>query len=325
MNKTEDTTKELKDIERCSRGSDDTTYTITGPLQRSPSKWVKVLQSGSFKTAFFRFLMQEWTEHADVDVLSGHGIYLALEEECYRYSVQDQQILREEINDLVCTHEEADTCVLYYLHSILQVGSEQSIVIRSYDTDVFILLLYHVSHFEASTKVWMDVGHSGNITRRYIGVSQLAEEFPQSMIDALPALHAFTGSDYTASFLGKGKVKPLNLMSKNPEYCSAFANLGNAEVPEPNDVALIEKFTCTLYELPKLTKVNDARLALFQLKYAPKQKDKPLKKIRETDPSSMFPCHKVLIHKILRTNYVAYLWKHAARSTPTALDPLTEG
>ena len=46
-------------------------------------------------------------------------------------------------------------------------------------------------------------------------MSQLVDHLPQDLIDALPALHAFTGSDYTASMMNKGKLKALELMMKS--------------------------------------------------------------------------------------------------------------
>ena len=95
----------IKDTERGRRGNNETSYTITGPLQRSHTNWMKALHSGSFKTLFFRFLMHEWAEHASINVLSGHSIYLALDQECYRYSIQDNHIVCEKINELGCTHE----------------------------------------------------------------------------------------------------------------------------------------------------------------------------------------------------------------------------
>ena len=60
-------------------------------------------------------------------------------------------------------------------------------------------------------------------------------------------------------------------------------------VPASADVDVIERFTCELYGMPKLRKVNNARLAKLQIKYAPKKKEEPLNKIKGTDPSSMPP------------------------------------
>ena len=39
---------------------------------------------------------------------------------------------------------------------------------------------------------------------------------------ALPGFHAFTGSDYTASFSRKGKVRPLALLEKNQNAIEMF-------------------------------------------------------------------------------------------------------
>ena len=47
---------------------------------------------------------------------------------------------------------------------------------------------------------------SSNNTRRYINISQLVDHLPQDLIDAVPALHAFTGADYTAPMMNKGKL-----------------------------------------------------------------------------------------------------------------------
>ena len=114
-------------------------------------------------------------------------------------------------------------------------------------------------------------------------------------------------------------------MLRSDEYSNAFSNLGNTTVPASCDVVMVAKFTCALHGMPKLGQVNDARLAKFQLKYAPTKTDQPLKKIKCAYPSSMPPCQKVLFRKILRTNYVAALWKNATQSTPTASNPLENG
>ena len=53
----------------------------------------------------------------------------------------------------------------------------------------------------------MDAGLGGKNTRRYISTRQLMQYMDSETADALPGLHALTGSDYTAAFVGKGKVK----------------------------------------------------------------------------------------------------------------------
>ena len=48
--------------------------------------------------------------------------------------------------------------------------------------------------------VWVDVGLSSSNTRHYINISQLVGYLDVAIVDALPVLHAFTGSDDSASF-----------------------------------------------------------------------------------------------------------------------------
>ena len=76
----------VKDIEHARR-SDETSYTITGPEQQRPKDWQKALLSASGKTSFLRFLAKQWTQHSDIKVLAGHGVYLAIDEECHHYAV----------------------------------------------------------------------------------------------------------------------------------------------------------------------------------------------------------------------------------------------
>jgi len=309
-------TPSLKDTEHDRRSTDDSTYTLTGPGQKRPKDWQKALRSPTCKTALFRFLLDEWTQHADVDVLTEHNIYLGIEENCYCLRVDDNTIICEEVPALSeCLHEEADTRMIFHLCSIL--SSQQTIAVRIADTDVFILLLYHVSHQQNCTsEVCMDVGLSTNNTRRYISISSLEYDLEQSVIDALPGLHAFSGSDYTSSFMNKGKIRALQLIMKEKSFADAFAALGNSAELSASSATELERFTCTLYGCPKLNTINDVRYALFQQKYAPKRNDTPLEKIQWINPSSMPPCQSVL-----RTSCVVRIMLLTCGKTPTCQSP----
>ena len=318
-------TPSVKDSEHERRLADDVTYTITGPGQRRPKDWQKALRSASFKTALFHFLLDEWTQHVDKEVLDEHEIYIGIDNECYRLAVNGQQILCDKIPALSQSyHEEADTRIMFHLSSVL--STQQTVAVRSSDTDVFILLLYHVSHHQDCTsKVWMDAGLSTNNSRRYISISTLVSHLDQSVIDALPALHAFTGSDYTSSFMNKGKIRAFQIMMNEKSFTNAFATLGNSGDISDLTAKEIERFTCTLYGMSKLNSINDVRYALFQQKYAPKRNKTPLEKIQGINPSSMPPCHAVLRNKLLRTNYVASLWKNANKPKPVTLNAEQHG
>ena len=90
------------------------------------------------------------------------------------------------------------------------------ITVRATDTDVLIILLYHVNI--NNTKVTMDVGNSGQNNRRYIDITSLADDLGSEICHALPGVHAFTGCDYTAAMVRRGKIKPLNLAKKEQRF-----------------------------------------------------------------------------------------------------------
>ena len=104
---------------------------------------------------------------------------------------------------------------------------------------------------------------------------------------ALPAFHAFTGSDYTASFMNKGKARPLSAMEKSKTFAAAFAAIGDDDEEDP--LPIVEKYVCKMYGQPKMSSVNEARYKIFLSKFAPKSNEDPLEKIKGINPSSMPP------------------------------------
>ena len=144
-------------------------------------------------------------------------------------------------------------------------------------------------------------------------------------MNALPGFHAFSGSDYTASFMNKGKVTPLDLFQKQEAFCEAFAQLGEKDSVNEDVVLSVEAFVCTMYGKTKMKNVDEVRHAMFQQHYAPKNDKDPLQKIKGINPSSMPPCHQVLMNKIKRANYVAALWKSATKQTPSTFSPNGNG
>ena len=179
-------------------------------------------------------------------------------------------------------------------------------VVRSCDTDVFVILLHHADTIGAN--LWMDTGVSSKNTRRLINISQLATTLTPLVCRALPAFHAFTGCDFTASFMRKAKARPYELMVKNERFLSTFAVHGASEKVDSKVSATIEEYICCMYGLKNLADVNEARLHLFKTLYAPKRPEHPMDKIKSADPCCLPPCKPVLVQKLKCTNYVANIW-----------------
>ena len=162
----------------------------------------------------------------------------------------------------------------------------------------------------------MDTGTCSKNTRRNINITKLAETLTQEICLALPAFQAFTGSDYTAAFLCKGKAEPLKLMESNKKYTEAFAQLGSSEKINQEVVTILEEFVCSMYGMKNERDVNDARTCTFKKLYGPGDLDKPLEKIKSADPCCLPPCKDVLVQKIKRTHYITHVWKNTQHSDP---------
>ena len=122
------------------------------------------------------------------------------------------------------------------------------------------------------------------------------------MYNVLPALHIFTGSDYTAAFNKKGNVKPLKILQDNVDFQSAFSALGSEEVVDGAIQDVIESFVCLWYSQPKkVTKLADACLNGFLKSYKTKKND--FQSIKGCNASLMPLCGMVLLEKIVLTLY----------------------
>lgn len=98
----------------------------------------------------------------------------------------------------------------------------------------------------------------------------------------------------------------------------------SADVKETTE-DVFERFVCPMYGKPNQMKVDDARYAAFSDKYAPKDDEHPLAKIKGADASLLPPSKSFLHQKILRTNFVSYVWKGADTFLQQELIPIECG
>ena len=157
----------------------------------------------------------------------------------------------------------------FHLYLVAHVQEAADITIRSNDTDVLVILLYYMLHTDTQVRVWLDAGLASNNTRRFISINDLVDKIDNDVLIALPGLHAFTGCDYTPSFLSKEKIKPMDIMMKHEEFLDALAKLGNGH-QSYTTLKACEKYVCNLNGKAKLSSVNFARHVIFQETYAPK-------------------------------------------------------
>ncbi|XP_069112197.1 uncharacterized protein [Argopecten irradians] len=117
-------------------------------------------------------------------------------------------------------HSEGDADKLIALTGI-ERSSSNNVVVIGEDTDLLVLLLYHVDisseyniYFKSDnargkTKIW-DI----KLTKRVLG---------QQLSTVLPVIHSFTGCDTTSRIYGVGKAAALKKISSNPHLMSLFS------------------------------------------------------------------------------------------------------
>ena len=135
----------------------------------------------------------------------------------------------------------------------------------------------------------MDAGTSSSNTRRFIDIASIIGVVEPHTIEALPATHAFTCTDVTASFL--------------KEYTACFADLGHGSTIRDRDIesSPMGNFVCAMYGKPNLTHVYEARYATFQLSFAQRNDREPLQKnqrnqCQHASPTSFNPVRESKAH-----------------------------
>lgn len=157
------------------------------------------------------------------------------------------ELLPEITSDL----EENDVRVILYINYTEEsVPHIKSVRVRAKDSDIFFILLYCT--MQSHSKLLMSWILAGE---RLLSATDLTENYDQDHVSALLALHAFTGSDCTSAFKGKGKVRPIKIMNTDPKFIKVFARMSEKWSLEDSSVLEgSEEFTCQLYGSGKRVK-----------------------------------------------------------------------
>ena len=213
--------------------------------------------------------------------------------------------------------------MIYHL-TVLEENSQ--VIIRTSDIDVLVIALGCLEHIPKSINLWLEFGLYAKNSLRYIDVRKLLNKPGRDLCRALPAFHVFTGSEFTAAFLRKGKIRSLKTLEKDKTAQTVFGDMEFSEDIQEEEFKVIEKFTCALYGKPKFNSVNEVRLELFLKKYRPKKKEEVvISCVKKMEGSFLPPCASVLKQKTNRTNHIAGKLLSSWTSHPPISNPLNCG
>ena len=180
----------IKDIEHSVRASDGATVVkIYGAEQKVPTQWKKFLKHGPNKVSLIQFLFQKWCMYMSAK-LCGLILYVCVNDQCHCLlpaATSDAPVIVERVPELACDHEEADTRMLLHASHATRYNN---VLVRSPDTDVFVLLI----HFSLTipSKLYFLTGVKNRT--RIIDMEYIAQQLGEEKCGALIGFHAFTGN-----------------------------------------------------------------------------------------------------------------------------------
>lgn len=149
----------IKSTERMCRGSSKP-HLIKGSLTKVPKTF---LSCDKNKQSFVSFLLVEWKNCKYATKLQGRMVYFVCEDMCYCLTSYDSlETIVDETEEIASTQEEADThIILHCLHSAQECPTN-AIIVRSLDTDIFVLLLHFMEEIEPSVLLTLALGTRDN-------------------------------------------------------------------------------------------------------------------------------------------------------------------
>jgi hypothetical protein len=227
------------------------------PIPKGKS-WDRFLEVGMNKEALFNFLAQKLIEESQ-----GSNIVII--------TTQGKGVITNKPlnNDLTalgpCGQDEADTRMMLHAQHAQQQGHTKGYIV-TVDSDVVVLAI-HFFHQLNMSELWIGFGRGK--TFRHIPIHEIVQQMTPIQCRGILFFHAFTGSDITSSFLGKGKRTGWNIWECMGDNLSAiFATFASSEAQQfaitSDEMKILESFTVKLYcKTSSVESVNQARQEMF--------------------------------------------------------------
>ena len=262
---------------------------------RLPQVWDQFLSLGVNKADLANFLSELIISKGN-DLCNGQEIVIS---GGFTQKELAKSTTGEDIKELQCNHEEADTRLVLHANHALNKGYEK-LEIRCQDTDVMLLMIHF---FGGKNKnIWM-IGGSSKEPKCY-PVHDIADKLSQTQRQNILGFHSLTGSDTTSSFTGYGKKKCWKIYKEFPEL---LAGIGRNGAIEP-----VEEYICRLYGIRNVTSgVIKGRFELFMK--------------GKKDIECLPPTYDALKLHLSRCNYQAKIWLQSNIAVQELEDPINTG
>ena len=171
---------------------------IFGAEQPVPKQWKKFLSCGESKESLMVFLSEHWRTYKTCQLNGILNVFITSKETCRWLSpgsTDDDVLECHDCADLESNHEEADTRLL--LHAKHAANTYDSVIIRSPDTDVFILCVA-MQPTLAPKKLFFTTGTGTRY--RTINVNDVVNVLGEQLSHCLPGFHAYSGKGHNVQY-----------------------------------------------------------------------------------------------------------------------------
>ena len=289
---------------------------IQGISTKKPADWNIFLKNSDNKKQLVRVMLTVWSQDKMAKKIVGRKIILVCGNKAYLLTSADGITTdTTEVTTLESNQGETDTRVIMYCLYAKEKGYE-NIRVRSPDSDIFFILLHYVAQLQG-TMVLFDTGTSNK--KKLLNISSISQKYTEDHRTTLMVLHAYSGCDGTSAFKGKGKIKPLKILEKKPEFIHSLAVVGDSWGVTHQVLEILEELTCAVYGYYRCKDINQCRHV--KLKEKCEEKLDPTKSI---DMGSLPPCKDSLHQHICRVNYQVAIWKRSHIPSPAIPSP-TDG
>ena len=211
--------------------------------------------------------------------------------------------------DLKTTHEEADNIIAQQMTFVAK-HSTGGISVISDDTDVFVLLLYLYKKHNMKNKVIMESPIQEG--RTIVDIRATVKEH-DAIINSLPAAHALTGCDTTASYHGIGKATAVKILRK-PE--TKLDSVGEVNADMKLVIEESTKFVGACYNVPNANSLTDMTTARKKVWCKKVAKSSCAPKLNSLPPTT-----QSFNENVKRAHLQACIWKNADKPDPPKIDP----
>ena len=233
-----------------------------GTNVRIPGNWSEFLRDITNKVELFKYLSGEVMQWFH----SGGDIYITMSNGTTVGHVGPGEDMKT-----VCNQEEADTRIILHIIHALNSGFS-SILIKTSDSDVIVILIHHLQHFDtinAGCNIMLNYGIRK--TQRVINIRELAYALGVQRNAALPLFVTLTRCDSTSAMKGRSKRMCFSAWKKcSPRVteCVTECMVDSSFQPLQMDAKFdaLEELFIQIYSGGQASSINQVRKTIFCLR-----------------------------------------------------------